>query len=97
MIEFFGVINTLNNLNSPTYNFNSLDSNQELISTLKFIGSIKKGEKINTKKLYIQQEGFLTSFSRTLLNQDNRWNTKNLIEHTIFSNRLVFHHSIRRF
>ncbi len=84
MIEFFGFINTLNNANSaPYHNFNSLDSNQELISTLKFIGSIKKNEKINTKKLFIQQEGFLTSFSRTLFHQDNRWNTKSLIEHTI--------------
>jgi hypothetical protein len=85
MIGFFGFINNLNNNSQQpfVYNLNGIENNQELISTLKFIGNIQKGEKINTKKLYIQQEGFLTSVSRTIFNQDNRWNTKALIEHTM--------------
>jgi hypothetical protein len=53
-----------------------MDTNsQEIISRLKFIGSIKKGDKINTRHLYIQPAGMVTSFSRTLLYPDSRSNT----------------------
>ncbi len=66
-----------------TYQINKMDSYQESISKLKFIGKIKKGEKINTRQLYVQQEGIVTSISRTFWNQDNRTNTINFIQDTI--------------
>ena len=65
------------------YKINRMDSYQEIISRLKFIGKLKKGEKINTKQMYVQQEGLATTFSRTFWAQDNRINTINFIHETI--------------
>jgi len=65
------------------YKINRMDSYQEIISRLKFIGKLKKGEKINTKQMYVQQEGIATTFSRTFWAQDNRINTINFIHETI--------------
>jgi septation ring formation regulator EzrA len=64
------------------YNVN-MESNKEIISKLKFIGRLQKGEKINVKYMYVQQDGFSTMISRTLINQDNRSNTLNFIQNTI--------------
>ena len=60
-----------------------MESNNEIISRLKFISRIQKGEKVNTKYLYVQPVGFLTGLARTLFNQDNRGNTMNFIQSTI--------------
>jgi hypothetical protein len=65
------------------YKINRMDSYQEIISRLKFIGKLKKGEKINTKQMYVQQEGLATRLSRTFWAQDNRINTVNFIHETI--------------
>lgn len=65
------------------YKINRMDSYQEIISRLKFIGKLKKGEKINTKQMYVQQEGLVTTLSRTFWAQDNRINTINFIHETI--------------
>lgn len=65
------------------YKINRMDSYQEIISRLKFIGKLKKGEKINTKQMYVQQEGLATTLSRTFWAQDNRINTINFIHETI--------------
>ncbi len=59
------------------------NNNQEIMSRLKFIGKLKKGEKINTSYMYVQPEGLLTSFSRTFLYQDNRANTLHFVNNTI--------------
>jgi hypothetical protein len=63
---------------------NIMDSEKETISRLKFISKIQKGEKINTRKMYIQPEGILTTISRTFINHDNRINTLNFIHDTIY-------------
>lgn len=47
----------------------------ELISRLKFIGKIQRGDKINVKHMFIQPESFITKLSRTLFNIDDRANT----------------------
>jgi hypothetical protein len=60
-----------------------MNNEQEIISRLKFIGKIKKGEKINTKHMYVQPDGFNTSISRTFLNQDNRGNALNFCQETV--------------
>lgn len=59
-----------------------MESHKEVISKLKFIGKLQKGEKINVKLLYVQQEGLVTQFARTLL-QDNRTKTLSFVQDTI--------------
>jgi hypothetical protein len=76
------------------YKINRMDSYQEIISRLKFIGKLKKGEKINTKQMYVQQEGIATMISRTFWSQDNRINTINFIHETIkFSFELLHNYN----
>lgn len=65
------------------YKINKMDTYQEIISRLKFIGKINKGEKINTKQLYVQPGGLLTTISRTFWYQDNRINAINFISETV--------------
>jgi hypothetical protein len=60
-----------------------LDTNKEIISKLKFIGHIHKGDKINTRYMYVQSSGFITSLSRTFFNHDNRGNTLTFVQETI--------------
>tara|TARA_B110000259_G_scaffold49886_1_gene58542 strand:- start:7278 stop:7766 length:489 start_codon:yes stop_codon:yes gene_type:complete len=63
---------------------NRMDCNrQEIISRLKFIGTIKKGDKVNTRHMFIQPSGLATSFSRTFMNQDSRSNSINFCIETI--------------
>lgn len=52
----------------------------DVISKLKFIGKIQKGEKINVRSLYVQPNNWFTSIVRTLFNSDNRANAFNFIE-----------------
>jgi len=66
-----------------TINNTRMDSNKEIVSRLKFIGRIQKGEKINTRHMYVQQDGFTTTISRTFINQDNRGNCLSFIQDTI--------------
>ena len=62
---------------------NKMESNQEIISKLKFIGKIKKGEKVNTRHMYTQPNGLSTSIVRTFIYQDNRGNVLNFCQETI--------------
>jgi hypothetical protein len=55
----------------------------EILSRLKFIGALQKGDKIHTKKMYVQPDSLVTSISRTLLNQDTRSNALAFIQETI--------------
>jgi hypothetical protein len=60
-----------------------MDDYQEIISRLKFLCKINRGEKINTKQLFVQQDSFITTFTRTFWNQDNRINTIHFIQEII--------------
>lgn len=60
-----------------------MNTESEIISRLKFISKIQKGEKINVKYMYVQPESIFTSISRTILHQDNRRNTLNFIRNTL--------------
>ena len=60
-----------------------MNTEQEILSRLKFIGKVKKGEKINTHHMYVQPEGFLTNLKRTFWIHDNRSNTLTFIQDTI--------------
>ena len=59
------------------------DNQRETISKLKFLGKIKKGEKINVKEMTLQTESYLTAASRTIWFVDNRNNTMSFIQTTI--------------
>ena len=60
-----------------------MNTEQEIVSRLKFIGKVKKGEKINTHHMYVQPEGVLTNLKRTFWIHDNRSNTLTFIQDTI--------------
>ena len=62
-----------------------MESTKEVISNLKFIGQLQKGDKINTKFMYRQQDGIFTKFYRTFIHNDNRQNTLNFIHKIINS------------
>lgn len=62
-----------------------MDTNKEVISRLKFIGRINKGEKINVRHAYpfVQQNDVTTSISRTFYYKDNRANALSFVRNTI--------------
>ena len=60
-----------------------MNTDKEIISRLKFIGRIKKNEKINTQHMYVQPCGIITAITRTIFQQDNRNNTMNFIQKTV--------------
>lgn len=66
---------------NPTFGMDSGTS--EILSRLKFIGRIQKGEKINVKYMYVQPDNWTTSISRTLFAADNRMNCYNFVDMTI--------------
>lgn len=68
---------------TSSFNINNMESDKEVISRLKFIGKVQKGEKINVKYMFVQPEGIVTRISRTLIHQCNRSNTLNFIRGTI--------------
>ena len=41
-----------------------MNTEQEIVSRLKFIGKVKKGEKINTHHMCVQPEGLITNLKR---------------------------------
>ena len=58
-------------------------STSDILSKLKFIGRIQKGDKINVKYLYVQPSNWFTRLSRTFYMTDNRMNAYNFIESTV--------------
>ena len=61
------------------------DSRQDIITKLKFLSRVSKGQKINVKDMTLQDESWLTTASRTVWNIDNRNNTMTFIQNTITS------------
>lgn len=64
---------------------NKMDTNKEVVSRLKFISRINKGEKINVRSAYpfVQQDDMTTRLSRTFYYKDNRGNALNFVRNTI--------------
>jgi len=77
------LIATFKGGNDREYSFS--DTKEIISARLKFIGKIKKGEKINVRNSYpyVQQNDLATTFSRTFLSKDNRNNTLSFIRNTI--------------
>lgn len=61
------------------------DSRQDVISKLKFLSRVMKGQKINVKDMTLQDENYITRVSRTVWHIDNRNNTMSFIQNTITS------------
>ena len=73
-------ISIIKETRSPRLIVNRMNDEQEVISRLKFIGKIKKGEKIDTYYMSVQPEGLVTSFKRTFWSHDSRNNTLAFIQ-----------------
>lgn len=65
---------------------NQMNTNKEIVSRLKFISKINKGEKINVRSAYpfIQPDDLVTKFSRTFYHKDNRSNALVFIRNTVY-------------
>lgn len=63
----------------------SREEDKEIISRLKFIGKLQKGDKINVRFMFVQADGFFTQLSRTFVNKDNRGNTLMFVQKTILT------------
>ena len=61
------------------------DSRQEILTKLKFLARVDRGEKINIRDMSLQNESWFTTVSRTFWSVDNRNNTMNFIQNTITS------------
>lgn len=73
-----------NNFKESSYEtVRRMNTEQEIVSRLKFIGKIKKGEKINTHHMCVQPEGLITNLKRTFWIHDNRNNTLTFVQDTI--------------
>lgn len=79
----------------------AMESTEEIVSRLKFIGLIQKEEKINVRQVNRQPNNLMTKLSRTVLYPDNRTNTYKfikdvimrafeIIDHQIFQNNYLF-------
>lgn len=79
-----GTIFLLSYLKESPFN-NKMDTNKEVVSRLKFISRINKGEKINVRSAYpfVQQDDMPTRLSRTFYYKDNRGNALNFVRNTI--------------
>ncbi len=75
-------------LNNKTTDMNNDD---DILSKLKFIGKIQKGEKINIRNISIQPDGLYTSLIRSFITLDNRKNTLNFIRNTITRSFQLLH------
>ena len=76
--------NLFNKHNKPFQTaYTDMDNHNDVLSKLKFISKIRKGDKINVRYMFIQPDNITTKLSRSLYNVDNRMNTLNFIETTI--------------
>lgn len=60
-----------------------METNEDIISRLKFIGKIQKGEKINVRNMSVQPDSIITRVYRSFINLDSRINTLNFVTHII--------------
>lgn len=60
-----------------------MTDNKRVLSALKFICKISKGDKINCKYRFVQQDSLSTTISRTFIYRDSRANTIKFIQEII--------------
>lgn len=60
-----------------------MNTSDDIIPKLKFISRLNKGDKINVKNMYIQQNNIIDKISRSFFNIDDRTNTLMFVTNTI--------------
>ena len=60
-----------------------VDSEEDMLARLKFIGQIRRGEKISVKDKQVQPDTYITSFHRTFISPESRDDTFNFINKSI--------------
>ena len=84
MNELLNISNFIHRFKNNIIKINKdMTDNKEIISRLKFIGRVKKGEKINVKHMYVQPDSFTTKITRTFFTYDNRNNTVSFLLNTL--------------
>lgn len=71
-----------------------MESTPEILSRLKLLGHIQKGEKINSRTMGFQQDGWATRLNRTWISPDNRNNTLKLVREVISRAFEILTHNI---
>jgi len=74
----------------------SMESSEEIISRLKFIGHIQKDEKVDVRRVNVQPNTVLTKFSRAILYPDNRVNTIKFIRDILSRSFEIIEHFLLR-
>ena len=70
-------------LKNSLYYSKRMETKNEILSRLKLIGRLMKGDRLNTRHVFIQPSGYSTSISRTFVNHDNRGNAILFVQGTI--------------
>lgn len=72
-----------------------MESNEEIVARLKFLGHLQQEEKISVRSVNRQPNNWITSVNRTLLAPDNRKNTLKFVREVIFRTfeLITFYHS----
>ena len=71
-----------------------MESTPEILSRLKLLSHIQKGDKIGSRNMILQQDGWATRVSRTLIYPDNRNNTLKLIREILSRSFEILLHNI---
>lgn len=76
-------------------NNNSFPDHTDVIPKLKFIARLNKGDKINVKNMFVQQNNFVQRLSRSFFNIDDRSNTLLFVTETVNHGFDLFHQYIQ--
>lgn len=71
-----------------------MESTPEILSRLKLLGHIQKGEKISSKTMVLQPDGWTTRLNRTWISPDNRNNTLKLVREIVSRAFEILTHNI---
>lgn len=71
-----------------------MESTPEILSRLKLLGHIQKGEKISSRTMVLQPDGWTTRLNRTWISPDNRNNTLKLVREIISRAFEILTHNI---
>lgn len=83
---------------SPFYNNTDtssiMETTPEILSRLKLIGHIRKGDKICVRNLFFQPDGWFTRLQRAFVTPDNRQNTYKFVRDVITRSFEILSHNI---
>lgn len=81
-LSFYGSKYILGILKTEDYSI-FMESTSEILSRLKLLGHIQKGEKLASRTMLLQQDGWSTRLNRSWIAPDNRNNTLKIIREVI--------------